>query len=264
MAKVHLSGIFALTILFGVYFPACAQSEAQPSPSPTPAATGSPASSGDSTHLVIIKAPEPAYPMAAAKKSLQGKVWIQLLISETGDVKSADIISGDPDLARAAQEAMKKWKFEPYIHNGKPVQVKTKMPFDFAFKNNVVDAKVPADSSANAAASPADTADASGARSSGNLPQKLRVSSGVANGLKVHDVQPVYPLEARINHIQGQVLLQATIGKDGLIHDLKVMSGDPVLAEAAKGAVEQWRYRPYVLEGRPVEVETTIKVVFHM
>jgi TonB family protein len=264
MAKVHLSEIFALTILFGVCFPVWAQSEAQPTPSPTPAATGSPASPGDSTHLIVINDPKPAYPMAAARKSLQGKVWIHLLISETGDVESADIISGDPDLARAAQEAMKKWKFKPYIRNGKPVKVNTKMPFDFAFKDKIVDANVPPDLSANAPALPADTAGASSAGSSENLPQKLRVSSGVADGLKVHDVQPVYPPEARMNHIQGEVLLQATIGKDGLIHDLKVIKGHPVLAEAAKGAVEQWRYRPYLLKGNPVEVETTIKVVFRM
>ena len=264
MAKVHLSGMFALTILFGVCFPIWAQSEAQPTPSPTPAATGSPASPGDSTHLIVINAPKPIYPMAAASNGVQGKVWIQLLVSETGDVESADIMSGEPDLARAAQEAMKKWKFKPYIRNGKPVKVNTKMPFDFAFKDKVVDANVPPDSSANAPASPADTTGTSGAGSSENLPQKLRVSSGVANGLKVHDVQPIYPPEARMNHIQGVVLFQATIGKDGLIHDLKVMSGHPVLAEAAKGAVEQWRYRPYVLKGNPVEVETTIKVVFHM
>ncbi|HEY1938639.1 MAG TPA: energy transducer TonB [Candidatus Angelobacter sp.] len=264
MAKVHLPGMFALTILFGICFPAYAQSGEQPTSSPTPAAT-SPASQGDSTHLIVINAPKPVYPMAAAKNGVQGKVWIQLLISETGDVESADIISGDPDLARAAQEAMKKWKFKPYIHNGKPVKVNTKMPFDFAFKDKVIDANAPPDSSANAPALPTDAASTSGEGSSGNLPHKLRVSSGVAEGLKLHDVQPIYPPEARRAHIQGEVLLQATIGKDGLIHDLKVVKGDdPLLIEAAKGAVEQWRYRPYILKGNPVEVETTIKVVFHM
>lgn len=255
--------MFALTILFGICFPACAQSGAQPTPSPTPAATASPASPGHSTHLIAINAPKPDYPITAAKNGVQGRVWIQLLISETGDVESAEIISGDPDLARVAQEAMKKWKFKPYIHNGKAVKVNTKMPFDFAFKDKVVDVKVPADSSANASALPA-AVSTSGESSSGNLPQKLRVSSGVAEGLKVRDVQPIYPLEALRAHTQGEVILQATIGKDGLIHDLKAVKGDPVLVKAAIGAVEQWRYRPYLLKGNPVEVETTIKVVFHM
>lgn len=93
---------------------------------------------------------------------------------------------------------------------------------------------------------------------------KLRVSSGVADGLKVHDVVPIYPFEAREAHIQGDVILQATIGKDGMIHNLKALSGHPVLVKAAMGAVEQWRYRPYILKGNPVEVETTIKILFHL
>jgi len=195
---------------------------------------------------------------------VQGKVWIHLIISETGDVESADILSGDPDLARAALEAMKKWKFKPYIRNGKPVKVNTKMPFDFAFANKITDATAAPDSSANTLRSSAGAAGTSGGESSGSLPQKLRVSSRVVEGLKLHVVNPVYPLEARIRHIQGDVLLQATIGKDGLIHDLRAVSGDPLLVVAAKGAVEQWRYRPYLLKGEPVEVETTIKVQFHL
>ncbi len=208
----------------------------------------------------------PSYPREAANNGVQGKVWIHLLISETGDVESTDIISGDPDLARAAQDAMKKWKFRPYIQNGKPVKVNTKMPFDFAFKDKVTDTALPQDSSPNVSSSAAATAGegTSGATPGGNLPQRLKVSSGVAEGLKLHDVTPVYPYEARLSHIQGDVILQATIGKDGLIHNLRAVSGHPILIEAAKGAVEQWRYRPYVLKGSPVEVETTIKVVFHM
>jgi TonB family protein len=171
--------------------------------------------------------------MEAANKGIQGKVWIHLLISETGDVESADIISGDPDLARAAQEAMKKWKFQPFIRNGKPVKVNTKMPFDFAFRNKVTDAAAPPDSSANASASPAAAAGASGEgtsgeRSDGNPPQRLPVSSGIAEGLKLHHVTPTYPPAAARAHIQGVVILQATIGKDGLVHNLKAISpSDP-------------------------------------
>jgi len=253
--------MFALTILLGAFFPAHAQTgEQQPAPTPSPAATASPASPGDSTGIVALQAPKPSYPMEAASKGVQGKVWIHLLISETGDVESTDVISGDPDLARAAQDAMKKWKFKPYIRNGKPVKVSTKMPFDFAFQNKVTDVTAPPDSSANGSASPAGAADASGGKSS----QRLRVSSGVAEGLVLHKVEPVYPYPARVAHIQGDVILQATIGKDGRIHNLRAVSGHPMLAEAAKGAVEQWRYRPYLLMGEPAEVETTIKIQFHM
>src|SRR5262245_14565483 len=128
MVKVDVQGIIALIVLFGACFPACGQSEEQ-QPTPSPAPTVPSVSPGDSTRLIIISAPKPIYPMEAAKNGVQGKVWIHLLISETGEVESADIVSGDPDLARSAQEAMKKWKFRPYIRNGKPVKVNTKMPY---------------------------------------------------------------------------------------------------------------------------------------
>jgi protein TonB len=95
-------------------------------------------------------------------------------------------------------------------------------------------------------------------------PQKLRVSSGVAEGLKTHDVTPTYPQMARIAHIQGDVILQATISKNGVIENLRAVQGHPILIQAAMDAVKQWKYKPYILNGEPVEVETQIKVQFHM
>lgn len=95
-------------------------------------------------------------------------------------------------------------------------------------------------------------------------PQKLRISTGVAEGLKIHDVQPTYPQMARIAHIQGDVTLQATISKTGAIENLRATNGHPILIQAALDAVRQWKYKPYILNGEPVEVETTIQVKFHM
>jgi protein TonB len=95
-------------------------------------------------------------------------------------------------------------------------------------------------------------------------PQKLRISTGVAEGLKVHDVTPTYPQMARIAHIQGDVLLQATISKAGVIENLRAVQGHPILIQAAMDAVKQWKYKPYILNGEAVEVETTIRVQFHM
>lgn len=95
-------------------------------------------------------------------------------------------------------------------------------------------------------------------------PQKVRVSSGVAEGLKIHDVQPTYPQMARIAHIQGDVVLQATISKTGSIENLRAVNGHPILIQAALDAVRQWKYKPYILNSEPVEVETQITVKFHM
>jgi protein TonB len=95
-------------------------------------------------------------------------------------------------------------------------------------------------------------------------PQKLRVSSGVVEGLKLSAPNPTYPQMARIAHIQGDVILQATISKTGVVENLRGVSGHPILIQAALDAVRQWKYKPYILNGEPVEVETTIKVLFHM
>jgi len=93
-------------------------------------------------------------------------------------------------------------------------------------------------------------------------PQRVRVSSGVQSGLLVRKVNPTYPPLARQARIQGVVILQAQISKDGSIQNLQLISGHPMLAPAAIEAVKQWKYRPYLLNGEPVEVETQIQVNF--
>jgi protein TonB len=93
-------------------------------------------------------------------------------------------------------------------------------------------------------------------------PQRVRVSLGVSQGLLVKRVQPNYPPLARQARIQGTVLLQAEISKDGTIENLRLISGHPMLAPAAIEAVKQWRYRPYMLNGEPVAVETQVQVNF--
>jgi periplasmic protein TonB len=93
-------------------------------------------------------------------------------------------------------------------------------------------------------------------------PQRVRVSQGVSQGLLVKKVQPAYPPLARQARIQGTVVLQAEISKDGTIENLRLISGHPMLAPAAIEAVKQWRYRPYMLNGEPVAVETTVMVNF--
>ena len=92
--------------------------------------------------------------------------------------------------------------------------------------------------------------------------QRVRVSQGVSQGLLVHQVKPAYPPLARQARIQGAVVLQAVIAKDGSIQGLKVVSGHPMLTPSAIDAVKQWRYKPYFLNGEPVEVETVVTVNF--
>src|SRR5215470_3074227 len=84
--------------------------------------------------------------------------------------------------------------------------------------------------------------------------------SVMMEGHLIHRVEPLYPALARQAGIQGQVLLQAIIGKDGTIENLRVIGGHPLLVRPAVEAVQQWRYRPYTLNGEPVEVQTQVTV----
>ena len=86
--------------------------------------------------------------------------------------------------------------------------------------------------------------------------------SRMMEGNMIHRVQPDYPLLARQVRVQGQVVLRAMISREGAIENLQVLSGHPMLVQAAVDAVRQWRYRPYVLNGEPVEVETQVTVNF--
>ena len=92
--------------------------------------------------------------------------------------------------------------------------------------------------------------------------KRIRVASRVAEANLIHDVAPTYPPEAGRTRIEGTVVLLAVIGKDGSVQDVQVESGVPLLAQAAIDAVKQWRYKPYLLNGEPVEVASRITINF--
>jgi protein TonB len=92
--------------------------------------------------------------------------------------------------------------------------------------------------------------------------RRIQVSGGVSQGFLIQQVRPAYPALAIAARVQGPVVLNALISRGGTIENLRAVSGHPMLAQAALEAVRQWRYRPYLLNGEPVEVETQITVNF--
>jgi protein TonB len=90
----------------------------------------------------------------------------------------------------------------------------------------------------------------------------VRIGGNVMQAKKLDSPNPTYPAIARAAHVQGTVVLHAIIGKDGTIQQLQLVSGPPLLVNSAMDAVRQWRYQPTQLNGEPVEVDTTIQVVF--
>jgi TonB family protein len=168
--------------------------------------------------------------------------------------------AGDPVVIRIGGDA----EVEPKKPGPAPLVVKSTAA---GAKSQSSDDSAPQLPSTVAAASTNDS-NLSGLMSSAsaNLPKPAlavpKISQGVSQGLLIKRVEPRYPQSAFMGHTQGAVQIEATINKEGNVINPKVLSGDPVLARAALEAVRQWRYKPYYLDGAPVEIQTQITINF--
>jgi TonB family protein len=205
---------------------------------------------------LIIKKVAPAYPPLARQARIQGMVILKVQISKTGDVENIQLVSGHPILAPSAIEAVKQWKYKPYLLNGEPVEVETNVTVNFTLPD-----KLPAEGVAGDMPGGLPPSEQDGTPGPG-VPQRVRVSSGVAQGLLVAKVPPQYPQEAKDQHIQGVVVMQVIVDKQGNVANIQLISGHPLLAPPAIDAVKQWKYKPYLLNETPVEVETQVQVNF--
>jgi len=224
---------------------------------------------------------EPAYPESALADHVSGAVLLRIVIDPQGKVIEAApvsrdewppnlafappsrVLTEDPRLCEAAVKAVKQWEYLPYRPDGQPVEVETRVVVKFKTEPNagggVIDG-IPRASGGviggiiGSNAPPPKLA----------VPQKVRVSSEVMERNLLRRVEPVYPTMARVAKIQGEVRLQATISKTGAIENLRAVSGHPILIPAAMDAVRQWKYKPFLLNDEPTEVEGTVIVVFRL
>lgn len=211
---------------------------------------------------------DPVYPPLARQARIQGTVVLKVTISKTGEVEHVDLDSGHPMLAPAAIEAVKQWKYKPFLLNGNPLVVETSVEVNFTLADNPPAQGVAGDQPGgipdgqigNVLGGIAPSTPGSDPRPA--VPQRIRVSSGVAQGLLVRKVNPAYPPDAKDQHIQGIVVLRVNIDKEGNVYKVELISGHPLLAPAAMEAVKQWKYRPYLLNQIPIEVETQVQVNF--
>jgi TonB family protein len=228
---------------------------------------------------LIVKKVQPEYPPEAREQRIQGEVVLRVMVSRQGDVSKVSLISGHPLLAPAAMDAVKQWKYQPFLLNGQPLEVDTEVVVNFRLESS----EQPAND-----ITPPDlppvlgiVVDAPGGIPSGQTdvirgiisstpvpvpriaaPQRVRVSQGISSGLLVKKVNPDYPLEARRGRIQGTVVLHVLISKAGDITTVELVSGHPALAPEAIRVVKQWKYKPYLLNGKPVEADTEILINF--
>jgi protein TonB len=92
----------------------------------------------------------------------------------------------------------------------------------------------------------------------------LPISQGVTGGRLTRKVDPIYPSEARLQRVEGAVVLDALVAEDGNVRDVQVTSGSPLLANAARQAVRRWRYEPFQLNGKPLAIHTQITIQFKL
>jgi TonB family protein len=183
-----------------------------------------------------------------------GLLSMYVSVDRQGRLREAYPLNSDnAGLQDAARDQLLKWKLKPMAASGVPVQAEAALTFRFE-TTSVTNATQPT-AQAGSVTPPSDAAP----------PLRVRVSPGVLQGFLVENPAPIYPPEARKNHIEGKVVLALTIEKTGTTRDIRVLSSpDQALTDSAIAAVSGWRYRPYQLNGSPVEVQSTVEVNFKL
>jgi TonB family protein len=202
-----------------------------------------------------------SYPQKASANGVEGTVVLNVLISDAGAVNEATVVSGDPDLAQAAVDAIKQWKYKPYTADGKPTPVETQVRFGFHLKGPPYSFDQEEATSFPPKLVHLDVSSTPAPQVAGS---RLRVSSGVAAGLILKKVEPVYPQEAKDAHIQGIVVLHVIIDTAGNVTATKWVTGPKELFTSAADAVRKWKYRGYLLNGKPIELDTTVEINYRL
>jgi TonB family protein len=218
------------------YHPPLQQSSTPPLRAPASAMAGS-----------LLTRVNPVYPPDAKANGIEGAVILNAIISKTGEVDRLQVTTGSPELAASAMDAVRQWKYKPYLLNGEPTEVQTTITVNYHLTDTAASRDQAQDQSQGM---PPSTAS--------------HVAPGAMAGNLLSRVNPVYPPEAKANGIEGAVILNATISKTGEVENLQVTSGPIELQASALNAVRQWKYKPYLLNGEPTEVQTTITVNYHL
>ena len=187
----------------------------------------------------LIKEVAPVYPQIARQARVEGMVILEAKTDEQGNVIGVRVLRSIPLLEQAAIEAVKQWKYEPLVIDGKPRKVLFTVTVRFMLKEGGT----------------AKTLDkfAQGA---------IRAENDIKPPKLVKEVAPVYPEVARVAVIEGVVILGVKTDEEGRVKDVMVLRSIPLLDQAAIDAVRQWVYEPLVIDGKAVPVVFTVTVRF--
>lgn len=199
----------------------------------------------------LIKKADPAYPELAIRARVEGVVRLSVVVNESGEVASARIIGGGghPLLQPAALEAVKRWRYAPYLGpDGHAVAVITVVYVTFRLPPVAPVLVAPAQMTNMVV---------------NRLPREpLKISGKIQASKLLSKVDPAYPESAQRAHIQGVVDLEVLVNEQGEVARVRVLQGHPLLEQAAIDAVKQWRYAPTYFNGDAVQVLTIASVPF--
>ena len=195
----------------------------------------------------LVKSVDPVYPEEAKKKKISGIVILEARTSETGDVEGVLVLRSVPGLDEAAIAAVKQWKYEPMLINGKPQKVVFTVTVRF-----MLDGEKEALAAAHRKKAEEFARGAVKAVGEIEPPKAIKI------------VDPVYPEAARQERVEGVVILSVKTDESGQVIDAMVLRSIPPLDAAAIAAVKQWVYEPTVIDGKPVKMVFTVTVRFQL
>jgi TonB family protein len=200
---------------------------------------------------LAISQPQPVYPDEAKAKHIQGVVVLHARIAKDGTVKDLQLISGPPALVVSSIDAVRQWKYKPYLLNGEPTEVDTTININYTLGG---DAEPPVQPGA---------APASGTpQASSSEQNRPAISARLIQTITIAASDPAYPPIAKAAHVQGDVLLRVAVTKTGEVEDIKLISGLPMLVSSAMEAARKWKFSQASLlgtEGTPIDAVLIVK-----
>ncbi len=196
--------------------------------------------------------PQPVWPQVVDGKT-SGLLTIYISIDHQGQVQEAYPLNSDnAQLDDEVRAEVLKWKLKPILVDGSPVQAESALTFHF-------------DTTLKGKSQPSTPSPTVTSNSTTMGAPVIHVSPGVSQGLLMEKTEPAYPEDAKERHVQGKVVLALSIDKTGTTKNIHALtSPDPELTDAAITAVSKWKYRPYLLNGSPVEIESSVELDFSL
>jgi TonB family protein len=192
--------------------------------------------------LSLIHQTRPTYPVEAKIQRIQGEVLLAVNVNEKGEVDNIEVLKGPAPLVLSALDAVKQWRYAPYLKDGVAVPVNSTVTVNFAL---------------------------AGTKPAGEQVQRagmVRTDERVILRTPplAYRVEPVYPLEAKEKGIEGEVRFALTVDEHGDVTDVRVLRGNAMLVSAAYEAVRQWKYTPVFMDGVPIRVYVSVAIKFEL